>query len=218
MWVSSPHPHHLFWSRQRQKDVRNKKILWNWCDISQCQLAEEAFVFLYSLWRFLVQADLRGQLQDFGTCFPTSFVMRAEHPNPLWTAFKTAAPASSLSFLGDTKVANSSSQGHEDLSRVDKQRWRGTNQSWGCPWAPCSDGGAPHPRKDPPAPLGIRNTPAGSKLLVGKTHPNNTSYQKPLPENLSPESHSYPLKMHPTSHGIYSGHPSNPSPLFYILF
>lgn len=167
-------------------------------------------------WVFLVPADLWGRHQDFGTCFPTTFLMRAEHPNPLWTAFKTAP---SLSFLGH-KGGYSSAQGHEDLSRVGQRRGRGTNQTWGFPElptlmdGPSATSSPSSPSQGSPAPAGIRNTHAGSQLLVGKTNP-HTSPQKPPP---SPESRFYPLEMHPTHHGSYWGHPSNPTPPVYIEF
>lgn len=56
----------------------------------------------------------------FWHLFSHQFLMRTKHPNPLWTAFKTAALTSSLCFLGITRVAIPALiiYSHEDLSRV----------------------------------------------------------------------------------------------------
>lgn len=59
-------------------------------------------------------------MSKFWHLFSHQFLMRMKHPNPLWTAFKTAALTSSLCFLGITIVAIPAlrTYSHEDLSRV----------------------------------------------------------------------------------------------------
>lgn len=56
----------------------------------------------------------------FWHLFSHQFLMRTEHPNPLWTAFKTAALNSSLYFLGNTEATTAAlrAYSHEDFSRV----------------------------------------------------------------------------------------------------
>lgn len=180
------------------------------------QSAEEAFVFPNSLEIFGAGRFTRSP-RGFRHLFSHQLLNESRASKSSMDSFQNSSPSFFIKLFGGHKGGQFQLPGPWGALMGGQAEGERHKLELGLSLSPLLWWGAPHPPKDPPAPLGIRNTHPGSNFLVGKTHP-NTALQKSLPENLSPESHFYPLEMHPTSHGIYLCHPSNLTPLFYILF